>query len=86
MLAMSYSMSKTRRSSRFHIDLKGEQNYCNRLALTYSRIKIFSKFKKKNDYLNYLAKFIEQNFSKTHFDASESAKKVENFDEKCLTV
>jgi hypothetical protein len=29
---------------------------------------------KKNDYLNYLAKFIEQNFSKTHFDASETAK------------
>jgi hypothetical protein len=30
---------------------------------------------KTNEYLNYLAKFAEQHFSKTHFDASsESAK------------
>jgi hypothetical protein len=51
-------------------------------------MKIFSKFKKTNDYLNYLEKLVEQ-----HFDASESAKntffcdvtKVENFDKKCLT-
>jgi hypothetical protein len=44
------------------------------LTLTSSKMKVFSKFKKKNDYLNYLAKFGEQHFSKTHFHASESAK------------
>jgi hypothetical protein len=44
------------------------------LAQNFSKLKIFSKFKKTNDYLSYLAKFIEQHFSKTHFDASESAK------------
>jgi hypothetical protein len=37
-------------------------------------MKIFSKLKKKNDYLNYLEKFVEQHFLKTLFDASESAK------------
>jgi hypothetical protein len=57
-------------------------------------MKMFSKFQKKNDYSNYLAKFVKQNFSKTLFDASENAKntlfcdvtKVENFDKKCLTL
>jgi hypothetical protein len=34
-------------------------------------MKIFSKFKKQ--YLNYLEKLVEQHFSKTLFDASESA-------------
>jgi hypothetical protein len=34
------------------------------LALANSKIKIFSKFKKKNDYLNYLAKFVDQFFIK----------------------
>jgi hypothetical protein len=37
-------------------------------------MKIFSKFQKKNDYLNYLEKLVEQHFSETFFDASESAK------------
>jgi hypothetical protein len=32
------------------------------------------KISKTNDYLNYLEKFVEQCFSKTLFDASESAK------------
>jgi hypothetical protein len=41
------------------------------LALTYSKIKIFSK---TNDYLTYLEKLVEQHFSKTLFDVSESAK------------
>jgi hypothetical protein len=36
--------------------------------------KDFFKIKKTNDYLSYLAKFVEQHFSKTHFYASESAK------------
>jgi hypothetical protein len=36
--------------------------------------KDFFKILKTNDYLNYEAKFVEQHFSKTHFDASESAK------------
>jgi hypothetical protein len=40
-------------------------------------MKILSKFKKqKNDYLNYLEKLVEQHFSKTLFDASESAKNI----------
>jgi hypothetical protein len=34
----------------------------------------FFKISKTNDYLNYLEKFVEQHFSKTLFDASESAK------------
>jgi hypothetical protein len=34
----------------------------------------FFKILKTNDYLNYLAKFVDQHFSKTHFDAAESAK------------
>jgi hypothetical protein len=50
----------------------------------------FFKISKTNDYLNYLKKLVEQHFSKTLFDASESAKntffcdviKVENFDKK----
>jgi hypothetical protein len=50
-------------------------------------MKIFSKFLKTNDYLNFLEKLVEQHFS-------ESAKntffcdvtKVENFDKKCLTL
>jgi hypothetical protein len=38
-----------------------------------------------------LAKFVEQHSSKTHFDASESAKTTflcrhQSFDEKCLTL
>jgi hypothetical protein len=37
--------------------------------------KDFFKISKKNDSLNYLEKLIEQHFSKTLFDASESAKK-----------
>jgi hypothetical protein len=40
------------------------------LSLTNSKIKNFSKFKKQ---VNYLAKFVEQHFSKTHSDASERA-------------
>jgi hypothetical protein len=54
----------------------------------------FFKISKTNVYLNYLEKAVEQHFSKTLFDASESAKntffcdvtKVENFDKKCLTL
>jgi hypothetical protein len=54
----------------------------------------FFKISKTNDYLNYLEKLVEQHFSKTLFNASESAKntffcdvtKVENFDEKFLTL
>jgi hypothetical protein len=34
----------------------------------------FFKISKTNDYLNYLEKLVEQHFSKTLFDASESAK------------
>jgi hypothetical protein len=34
----------------------------------------FFKILKTNDYLNYLGKLVEQQFSKTLFDASESAK------------
>jgi hypothetical protein len=64
------------------------------LALINSKIKIFSKFKKTDDHINYLAKFVEQLFSKTHLDASESAKntlfcdvtKVKNFDKKCFIL
>jgi hypothetical protein len=37
-------------------------------------MKIFSKFQKKKDYLSYLKKLVEQNFSKFPFNASESAK------------
>jgi hypothetical protein len=37
-------------------------------------MKIFFKILKTNDYLNYLEKLVEQHFSKTLFDASESAK------------
>jgi hypothetical protein len=44
------------------------------LAPTNSKLKIFSKCKTTNDDLNYLAKFVEQRFSKIHLDASESAK------------
>jgi hypothetical protein len=36
--------------------------------------KYIFKIFKTNDYLNYLAKFVEQNFSKTHFDATEGGK------------
>jgi hypothetical protein len=57
-------------------------------------MKIFFKISNTNDYLNYLEKLLEQHFSKTLFDASESAKnaffsdvtKFENFDKKCLTL
>jgi hypothetical protein len=59
------------------------------LAKTISKIMFFSKFKKINDDLNYLAKFVQLLFSKTRLDASKSAKntfcdvtKVENFDSK----
>jgi hypothetical protein len=34
----------------------------------------FFKISKTNDYFNYLEKLVEQHFSKTLFDASESAK------------
>jgi hypothetical protein len=34
----------------------------------------------------YKAKFIEQHFSKTHFDASDDVTKVENFDKKCPSL
>jgi hypothetical protein len=34
----------------------------------------FFKILKTNDYLNYLKKLVQQHFSKTLFDASESAK------------
>jgi hypothetical protein len=34
----------------------------------------FFKISKTNDYLSYLEKLVDQNFSKTLFDASESAK------------
>jgi hypothetical protein len=34
----------------------------------------FFKILKTNDYLNYLEKLVEQHFSKTRFDAPESAK------------
>jgi hypothetical protein len=54
----------------------------------------FFKISKTNDYLKYLEKRVKQHFSKTLFDASESAKntffwdvsKVENYDKKCLTL
>jgi transposase len=54
----------------------------------------FFKISKTNDCLNYLEKLVEQHFSKTLYDASESAKnnffcdatKVENVDKKCLTL
>jgi hypothetical protein len=55
----------------------------------------FFKISKTNDYLNYLKKLVEQNFSKTLFDASESAKtlffcdftKVGNFwKKKCYII
>jgi hypothetical protein len=43
--------------------------------------------------MNYLAKFVEQLFSKTHLDASEKPKNffcdvtnVEHFDKKCLIL
>jgi hypothetical protein len=36
------------------------------LALTNSKVEIPSKFKKTDDDLNYLAKFVEQLFSKPH--------------------
>jgi hypothetical protein len=48
--------------------------------------KDFFKISKTDDYLNYLAKFVEQLLSKPHLDESESAKcccdvtKVENFE------
>jgi hypothetical protein len=56
--------------------------------------KDFFKILKTDDDLNYLVKFVEQLFSKTHLDVSESAKntffcdvtKVENFVKKCLTL
>jgi hypothetical protein len=35
--------------------------------------KDFFKILKTNDYLSYLAKFVEKHFSKTHSDASERA-------------
>jgi hypothetical protein len=66
--------------------LKSDQfAVCTSKNLTCSKIKIFSKFQ---NYLNYLAKFLVYFFSKTHFNASESAKtlyfcdvtKVEIFD------
>jgi hypothetical protein len=55
--------------------------------------KDFFKNLKTDDDLNYLAKFVEQLFSKPHIDASENAKntifcdvtKVENFDKRCLS-
>jgi hypothetical protein len=48
----------------------------------------FFKISKTNVYLNYLEKLVEHYFTKTLFDASESANvtKVENFDKKCLTL
>jgi hypothetical protein len=54
--------------------------------------KDFFKILKTDDQIIYLAKFVEQLFSKTHLGASESAKtlfcdviQVENLDKKCLT-
>jgi hypothetical protein len=46
--------------------------------------KDFFKIKKTNDYLNYLAKFVEQHLSKTHFINTYfcDVTKVENFDKK----
>jgi hypothetical protein len=43
------------------------------LALTYIQKQRFFIILKTNDYINYSAKFVEQHYSKTHFDASESA-------------
>jgi hypothetical protein len=58
---------------------------------SYFKNKDFFKILKTYDDLNYLAKFKEQFFSKTHLDASESAKntlydvtKVKNLDLKLV--
>jgi hypothetical protein len=54
--------------------------------------KDFFKILQTNDDLDYLAKSVEQLFSKPHLDASESASffsdvtKVKNFDKKCLAL
>jgi hypothetical protein len=63
------------------------------LALTNPKIKIFSKFKKQGDDLNYLAKFSNK-FFKTTYQYIRKCKnilfcdvtKVENFDKKFLIL
>jgi hypothetical protein len=44
------------------------------ISYTFSKNEDFLKYLKKNDNLSYLAKILEQLFSKTHLDVSESAK------------
>jgi hypothetical protein len=71
--------------------LKGLKKHI--FSSTLFKNKDLFKILKTDENLNYLAKFVEQLFSKTHLDASESAKKFffyvtkfENFDKKFLAL